>query len=118
MKTAHMRKKDEDMAVSNKSVPGTSRHFDVHVLVTSSLQTSKSRTQNGSIHPYRHWTKFCRTKPGRADGQTDRWIDRRAGEQKGSEEGSEEGRKRKEEEGRRRMNRKEEEGRGRSKKNE
>ncbi len=40
------------MVVSKKSVPGTSRHFDVHVLVTSSLQTSKSRTKTFWTHPH------------------------------------------------------------------
>jgi hypothetical protein len=41
----------QDLAVSKKSVPGTCRHFDVHVLVTSSLHTSKSRTETFWTHP-------------------------------------------------------------------
>ncbi len=39
------------VAVSKKSVPGMWRHFDVHSLVTPSLQTSKSRTQTFLTHP-------------------------------------------------------------------
>ncbi len=42
---------DLHLAVSNNSVPGTWRHFDVDVLVTSSLQSSKSRTQTFWTHP-------------------------------------------------------------------
>ncbi len=40
------------MGVSKKSVAGTWRHFDVDVLVTPSLQTSKSRTLTFLTHPH------------------------------------------------------------------
>ncbi len=40
-----------NLGVSKKSVPGTGRHLDVHVLVTPLLQTSKSRTQTFWTHP-------------------------------------------------------------------
>jgi hypothetical protein len=41
-----------NMAVSKKSVPGTWRHFDVHCLVTPSLQKSKSMSQTFWTHQY------------------------------------------------------------------
>ncbi len=69
METTHQKKalviSSRHMGVSKKSVPGTGRHFDVHYLVTPSLQTSKSRTQSFSTHPYGCFSKLCTSEMSR-----------------------------------------------------
>jgi hypothetical protein len=47
------------LAVFKKSVPRTLVYFDVHSLVTPSLQTLKSRTQTCWTYPYCRHTFLC-----------------------------------------------------------